>query len=123
VAFLPVLIIAQTPFRECGNGLPTPNSVDITGCLVEPCLFIRGTVSFHRIDFTSGEIFCFTYFQSGIKFSETFAISAISTNTIRPSVRAILLGIGIEYRNFNLLEYYFNMNKTSFSPEYIFSAS
>jgi hypothetical protein len=96
VAFLPALIMAQTPFRECGNGLPTPISVDIAGCVVEPCQLIRGTDSLNRFIFTSGKkVFDFFLFQGPYSNS---AFPAISTNTIRPSVRAIILGIGIEYR-------------------------
>lgn len=36
-AFVPALVLAQTPVRQCGNGAPLPASTDVDGCTSLPC--------------------------------------------------------------------------------------
>jgi hypothetical protein len=50
-ACLASVVFAQTPVRECGNGLNSPLNVRFRDCVAEPCTVIRGEPSTTYIQF------------------------------------------------------------------------
>lgn len=77
LAFVPA-ILARTPFRSCGAGIPVPNAVFFgsreTPCLAEPCSISRSGISgVTYVDFTT---------QS-------------AATAIRPQVRGTVIGVTV----------------------------
>ncbi|XP_049278148.1 NPC intracellular cholesterol transporter 2 homolog a-like [Anopheles funestus] len=75
-ALLPAVVFGQTPFRPCGNGIPTPASLNIEGCTSLPCTVVSG---------------------AGLVARGIGIVSPVATPTLEAHLTARLLGLDVGF--------------------------
>uniref|UniRef100_A0A4Y0BWA7 MD-2-related lipid-recognition domain-containing protein n=1 Tax=Anopheles funestus TaxID=62324 RepID=A0A4Y0BWA7_ANOFN len=75
-ALLPAVVFGQTPFRPCGNGIPTPASLNIEGCTSLPCTVVSG---------------------GGLVARGIGIVSPVATPTLEAHLTARLLGLDVGF--------------------------